>query len=60
MYLINIDFNKKNTLFKFTSSSFINAYQIFSVWNADRAPGILLNSEIEKKNKSYINRSVCW
>jgi asparagine synthase (glutamine-hydrolysing) len=36
---------------KFTSSSFINAYQIFSVRNSDRAPGILLNSEIEKKTK---------
>lgn len=46
--------NKKlisDTLSKFTSSSYINAYQIFSVWNADRAPGIFLNSEIEKKTK---------
>lgn len=37
--------------FKITSSSFINAYLVFSLWYSERAPGILSFNEIHKKTK---------
>ena len=37
--------------FKITSSSFINAYLVFSLWYSERTPGILSFNEIHKKTK---------
>ncbi len=42
---------KLDTSFKITSSSFVNAYLVFSLWYSERTPGILSFNEIHKKTK---------
>tara|TARA_B110000027_G_scaffold134266_1_gene166214 strand:- start:40 stop:1770 length:1731 start_codon:yes stop_codon:yes gene_type:complete len=40
-----------NSSFKITSSSFINAYLVFSLWYSERTPAILSFNEIHNKTK---------